>query len=93
MSKAISKSPGRGWVVTGGWRDADDVAGESNEGVCRFDDDAYEGEDAVCLRGSDEIAGWRGNKDGGYEDDADEEEEEEEEWGRDLWFKILEEEV
>ena len=62
--------------------------------MCRFDEDTYEGGDAVCLRGSNEIAGWRGDKeDGGYEDDADEEEEEEEEWGRDLWFKILEEEV
>ena len=78
MSKAISKSPGRGWVVTGGWRDADDVTGASNKGVCRFDDDAYEGEDAVGLRGSDEILGWMEDEECGYEDDADEEEEEEE---------------
>ena len=77
MSKAISKSPGRGWVVTGGWRDTDEVAVESLEGVCGYDDDAYEGKDDDGLLDSEETAGWMEEEECGCDDDVDDVEEEE----------------
>ena len=89
MSKAISKSPGRGWVVTDGWRDVDGIA--SNEGVCGYDDDAYDGKDNDGLRDSEETAGWMEDEGCWYDDDSDDEKKEEG-CGWDPWFKVLEEE-